>query len=104
MVYPALARFAYSRYVDAQPYGSFQQLLREDAASREFVRLRRAIRKGNGDRERAIALICRCSTVQDLDALPAPLKNAALELLPQLSVISAIATALTGTNAEALAE
>ena len=49
----------------------------------KFVRLRRAIRKANGDRERAIALVCRCFTAWDLDALPAPLKNAALDLLPK---------------------
>jgi hypothetical protein len=83
LVCPAVAPFVYSRHVDAQPHGSFQQLQREDAALREFVRLRRAIRKANGDRERAIALVCRCFTVWDLDALPAPLKNAALDLLPK---------------------
>jgi len=69
--------------VGTRPDGSFQKLLSEGASSREFVRLRRTIRKADGDRERAIALVCRCFTVRDLDALPAPLKAAALELLPQ---------------------
>jgi len=68
---PAVAPFVYSRHVDAQPHGSFQQLQREDAALREFVRLRRAIRKANGDRERAIAplTIAPGSLVLDTTAL-----------------------------------
>jgi len=69
LVCPALAPFVYSRHVDAQPHGSLQQLQREDAALREFVILRRAIRKPNGDRKRAIALVCRCFAVWDPDAL-----------------------------------
>jgi len=61
-------------------HGSFQQNLKDDD-SRELVRLRRAVRKTAGDREKAIALICRCFTVPNLDGLPAPLRTAALELL-----------------------
>jgi hypothetical protein len=38
--------------------------------SDEFKRLRRAVEKAHGDRERAIAFICRLYNVRALDALP----------------------------------
>jgi hypothetical protein len=38
--------------------------------SDEFKRLRRAVEKAHGDRDRAIAFVCRLYNVRTLDALP----------------------------------
>lgn len=62
--------------------GSIRQNLMANTESREFHDLRRAIAKANGNRERAIKAICRLYTVSDFDRLPAPIKSAALGLLP----------------------
>ena len=63
-------------------HGSIRQnLMVED--SREFRDLRRAIAKAHGDRERAIRNICRQYGVRSLDALPAPVRSAARDLLGQ---------------------
>jgi hypothetical protein len=62
--------------------GSLRQNLIADSDSREFRELRRAIAKAHGDRARAIKAICRLYTVPDFDRLPAPVRSAALSLLP----------------------
>jgi hypothetical protein len=61
---------------------SIRQNLIENNDSREFRELGRAIAKANGDCERAIKAICRLYTVPDFERLPAPIKSAALSLLP----------------------
>jgi hypothetical protein len=62
--------------------GSIRQNLMANAESREFRELQRAIAKAHGDRARAIKAVCRFYTVSDFDRLPAPIKSAALSLLP----------------------
>jgi hypothetical protein len=49
--------------------------------SDEFKRLRRAIDKADGDRERALRNLCRLYGVNRLDALPGAIRSAALALL-----------------------
>jgi hypothetical protein len=49
--------------------------------SDEFKRLRRAIDKAHGDRERAIAFVCRLYNVRTLDALPSAIRGAVHALL-----------------------
>ncbi len=61
---------------------SIRQNLIENTDSREFRELRRAIAKGQGDRARAIKAVCRLYAVADLERLPAPIRSAALSLLP----------------------
>jgi hypothetical protein len=49
--------------------------------SSEFRRLRHAIDKAAGDRERAIRNVCRLYGVKTLDALPGAIRAATLALL-----------------------
>jgi hypothetical protein len=49
--------------------------------SSEFRRLRRAVEKAAGDRERAIRNVCRLYGVNHLDALPGAIRAATLALL-----------------------
>jgi hypothetical protein len=49
--------------------------------SDEFKRLRHAIEKANGDRERATTFVCRLYHVRTLDALPGAIRSATLALL-----------------------
>lgn len=49
--------------------------------SPEFRRLRHAVDKATGDRERAIRNVCRLYSVRALDALPPGIRAAALALL-----------------------
>jgi hypothetical protein len=49
--------------------------------SSEFRRLRHAVEKANGDRERAIRSVCRLYGVKTLDALPPGVRATALALL-----------------------
>jgi hypothetical protein len=49
--------------------------------SDEFRKLRRAIEKAHGDRERAIRIVCRLYDVKTLDALPSAIRAATLALL-----------------------
>jgi hypothetical protein len=49
--------------------------------SDEFNRLRRAVEKAAGDRERAIRNVCRLYGVKALDALPPGIRATALALL-----------------------
>jgi hypothetical protein len=49
--------------------------------SDEFKRLRYAIEKAHGDRERAIRKVCRLYHVRSLDALPGAIRAATLALL-----------------------
>jgi hypothetical protein len=49
--------------------------------SDEFKRLRRAVDKANGGRERAIRNVCRLYGVNRLEALPGAIRAAALALL-----------------------
>jgi hypothetical protein len=49
--------------------------------SDEFRRLRRAIDKAEGDRERAIRNVCRLYGVRELDALPRAIRSAVTALL-----------------------
>jgi hypothetical protein len=51
--------------------------------SDEFKRLRRAIDKAHGDRERAIAFVCRLYNVRTLDALPSAIRAAVHALLDE---------------------
>jgi hypothetical protein len=62
--------------------GSVRQNLIANVESREFRELQRAIGKANEDRARAIKAICRLYAVPDFDRLPAPIRSAALSLLP----------------------
>jgi len=50
-----------------QQKGDRGRLLSE---SDDFKRLRRAVEKAHGDREKAIAFVCRLYNVRTLDALP----------------------------------
>ena len=54
--------------------------------SPEFRRLRHAVEKAEGDRERALRNICRLYGVKTLDALPSALRTAALTLLDAILV------------------
>jgi hypothetical protein len=47
----------------------------------EFRRLRHAVEKAHGDRERAIMFVCRLHGVNRLDALPSAIREATLALL-----------------------
>jgi len=49
--------------------------------SDEFKRLRHAVEKAHGDRERAIRNVCRLYGVNRLDALPGAIREATLALL-----------------------
>jgi hypothetical protein len=49
--------------------------------SDEFRRLRHAIGKAHGDRDRAITFVCRPYHVRTLDALPGAIRAATLALL-----------------------
>ena len=49
--------------------------------SDEYGRLRHAVEKAAGDRERAIRNVCRLYGVPHLDALPSGIRAAALALL-----------------------
>jgi hypothetical protein len=49
--------------------------------SDEFRRLRHAVEKAHGDRERAIRNVCRLYGVNRLDALPDAIRAAALALI-----------------------
>jgi hypothetical protein len=49
--------------------------------SSEFRRLRHAIEKARGDRERALRNVCRLYGVKALDALPPGIRATALALL-----------------------
>ena len=49
--------------------------------SDEFRRLRHAIEKAHGDRERATTFVCRLYHVRTLDALPSAIRAATLALL-----------------------
>jgi hypothetical protein len=49
--------------------------------SDEFRRLRHAVEKASGDRERAIRNVCRLYGVKTLDALPGAIQAATLALL-----------------------
>jgi hypothetical protein len=51
--------------------------------SDEYKRLRRAIEKAHGDRERAVAFVCRLYSVRTLDALPGAVRGAVVALLDQ---------------------
>jgi hypothetical protein len=51
--------------------------------SQEFRRLRHAIEKAHGDRERAVRNVCRLYGVKVLDALPPGIRATALALLGQ---------------------
>jgi hypothetical protein len=53
--------------------------------SSEFRRLRHAVEKAAGDRERVIRNVCRVYGVKTIDALPRAIRAAALALLgPQV--------------------
>jgi hypothetical protein len=49
--------------------------------SDEFKRLRRAVEKAHGDRDRAIGFVCRLYNVRTLDALLGAIQSAALALI-----------------------
>jgi hypothetical protein len=49
--------------------------------SDEFRRLRHAVEKGHGDRERAIRNVCRLYGVSRLELLPSAIRVAALALI-----------------------
>ena len=49
--------------------------------SSEFKRLRRAVEKAHGDRDRAVAFVCRLYHVSSFEALPAAVRAATLALL-----------------------
>ena len=51
--------------------------------SDEFRRLRHAVGKAAGDRERAIRNVCRLYTVNGFDALPGTIRSAILALLDE---------------------
>jgi hypothetical protein len=51
--------------------------------SDEFRRLRHAVEKAAGDRERAIRNVCRLYTVNRFDALPGAIRTAMLALLDE---------------------
>jgi hypothetical protein len=49
--------------------------------SEEFRKLRRAIEKAHGDRDRAIRNVCRLYGVKAIDALPSAVRASTLALL-----------------------
>jgi hypothetical protein len=55
--------------------------------SDEFRRLRHAVEKASGDRERAIRYVCRLYTVNRFDALPGAIRTAILALLEETAPI-----------------
>jgi hypothetical protein len=61
-----------------QQKGNRGRMLGESA---EFRRLRHAVEKSAGDRERAIRNVCRLYGVKTLDALPPGVRATALALL-----------------------
>jgi hypothetical protein len=61
-----------------QQKGNSGRMLGESA---EFRRLRHAVEKSAGDRERAIRNVCRLYGVKTLDALPPGVRATALALL-----------------------
>jgi len=63
-----------------QQKGDRARLLGE---SDEFRRLRRAVEKAGGDRERAIRNVCRLYGVSGLDALPGAIRSAVTALLQE---------------------
>ena len=54
-----------------------------NSESDDFKRLRRAVEKAHGDREKAIAFVCRLYNVRTLDALPGAVRGAVVALLDQ---------------------
>ena len=56
--------------------------------SDEFKRLRHAVEKAAGDRERAIRNVCRLYTVNRFDALPGAIRTAMLAPLDETVPIS----------------
>jgi hypothetical protein len=60
--------------------------------SDEFRRLRHAVEKAAGDRERAIRNVCRLYGVNRLDALPPGIRTTALALLDHLKGGSFVAS------------
>ena len=56
--------------------------------SDEFGRLRHAVEKAAGDRERAIRNVCRLYTVNRFDALPGAIRTAMLVLLDETASIA----------------
>jgi hypothetical protein len=56
--------------------------------SDEFRRLRHAVEKAAGDRERAIRNVCRPYTVNRFDALPGAIRSATLPLLDETAPLS----------------
>jgi hypothetical protein len=63
-----------------QQKGDRGRLLSE---SDDFKRLRRAVEKAHGDREKAIAFVCRLYNVRTLDALPGAVRGVVVALLDQ---------------------
>ena len=63
-----------------QQKGDRGRLLSE---SDDFKRLRRAVEKAHGDREKAIAFVCRLYNVRTLDALSGAVRGAVVALLDQ---------------------
>jgi hypothetical protein len=63
-----------------QQKGDRGRLLSE---SDDFKRLRRAVEKAHGDREKAIAFVCRLYHVRTLDALSGAVRGAVVALLDQ---------------------
>jgi hypothetical protein len=57
--------------------------------SDEFRRLRHAIEKARGDRERSITFVCRLYQVCTLDALPGAIRAATLAVLDGFRVTHA---------------
>jgi hypothetical protein len=56
--------------------------------SAEFRRLRHAVEKAAGDRERAMRNVCRVYTVSRVDALPGAIRSAMLALLNETAPIT----------------
>jgi hypothetical protein len=56
--------------------------------SDEFRRLRHAVEKAAGDRERAIRNVCHLYTVNRFDALPGAIRTAMLALLDETAPIT----------------
>jgi hypothetical protein len=54
--------------------------------SDEFKRLRHAVAKAHGDRERAIRNVCRLYGVNRLNALPSAIRAATLALLDETAI------------------
>ncbi len=55
--------------------------------SDEFRRLRHAVEKAAGDRDRAIRNVCRLYTVNRFDALPGAIRSAILALLDETAPV-----------------